>query len=63
LRPLTPDRSPRAGHADGKGPHRARQLPAVLNTLLLGCNQKSSRDPVMELTEAEMATALDTLMP
>lgn len=37
--------------------------PLSLNTLLLGCNQKSSRDPVMELTEAEIATALDTLLP
>ena len=37
--------------------------PLSLNTLLLGCNQKSTRDPVMELTEAEIATALDTLMP
>nr|WP_295785707.1 YceH family protein [Rhodoferax sp.] len=37
--------------------------PLSLNTLMLGCNQKSSRDPVMELTEAEIATALDTLMP
>lgn len=35
--------------------------PLSLNTLLLGCNQKSSRDPVMELTEADIATALDTL--
>ena len=37
--------------------------PLSLNTLMLGCNQKSSRDPVMELTEAEIATALDTLLP
>lgn len=37
--------------------------PLSSNTLMLGCNQKSSRDPVMELTEAEIATALDTLMP
>lgn len=35
--------------------------PLSLNTLMLGCNQKSSRDPVMELTEAEIATALDSL--
>ena len=35
--------------------------PLSLNTLMLGCNQKSSRDPVMELTEAQIATALDTL--
>ena len=33
--------------------------PLSLNTLMLGCNQKSSRDPVMDLTEAEIATALD----
>nr|WP_315490727.1 YceH family protein [uncultured Rhodoferax sp.] len=37
--------------------------PLSLNTLMLGCNQKSSRDPVMELTEAEIATALDNLLP
>ena len=36
--------------------------PLSLNTLMLGCNQKSSRDPLMNLTEAEIATALDTLM-
>lgn len=35
--------------------------PLSLNTLLLGCNQKSSRDPVMELSEADIATALDAL--
>ena len=37
--------------------------PLSLNTLLLGCNQKSSRDPVMELTEAEITTALRALAP
>jgi len=37
--------------------------PLSLNTLMLGCNQKSTRDPLMNLTEAEIATALDTLMP
>lgn len=37
--------------------------PLSLNTLMLGCNQKSSREPSMNLTEAEIATALDTLMP
>jgi uncharacterized protein YceH (UPF0502 family) len=36
--------------------------PLSLNTLMLGCNQRSSRDPLMNLTEAEIATALDTLM-
>jgi len=35
--------------------------PLSLNTLLQGCNQKTSRDPVMELTEADVALALDEL--
>lgn len=35
--------------------------PLTLNSLLLGCNQKSSREPLMELDEAQVATALDTL--
>lgn len=35
--------------------------PLTLNSLVSGCNQKSSRDPVMEVTEAEVATALDSL--
>src|SRR5450830_367102 len=35
--------------------------PLTLNTLLLGCNQKSSREPLMELSEADVAAALNTL--
>ncbi len=35
--------------------------PLTLNSLLSGCNQKSSRDPVMEASEAEVASALDSL--
>ena len=35
--------------------------PLTLNSLLLGCNQKSSREPLMELDEAQVATALDNL--
>jgi uncharacterized protein YceH (UPF0502 family) len=35
--------------------------PLSLNSLLLGCNQKSSREPTMELTEAQVAEALGTL--
>lgn len=37
--------------------------PLSLNSLMLGCNQKSSRDPVMELSEADVANALDNLLP
>ena len=36
--------------------------PLSLNALLSGCNQKSSRDPVMELTEADAQQALDDLL-
>ena len=35
--------------------------PLSLNALLLGCNQKSSRDPIMELMEADVATAVTSL--
>ncbi len=35
--------------------------PLSLNSLLLGCNQKTSREPLMELDEALVATALDNL--
>ena len=35
--------------------------PLTLNSLQTGCNQKSSRDPVMNLSEAEIADALDSL--
>jgi uncharacterized protein YceH (UPF0502 family) len=35
--------------------------PLTLNTLLLGCNQKTSRDPLMELDEQRVAEALDKL--
>ena len=35
--------------------------PLTLNAVLLGANQKQNRAPVLELTEAEVATALHTL--
>lgn len=35
--------------------------PLTLNALLTGCNQKTSRDPVMALDEATLASALDHL--
>ena len=35
--------------------------PLTLNTLVSGCNQKTSRSPVMEATEAEVQAALDGL--
>ena len=35
--------------------------PLTLNALVAGCNQKTSRSPVMEVTEAEVQAALDSL--
>jgi uncharacterized protein YceH (UPF0502 family) len=35
--------------------------PLTLNALVAACNQKSNREPVMELTEAEVQRALDRL--
>jgi uncharacterized protein len=35
--------------------------PLTLNSLVSGCNQKTSRSPVMEVTEAEVQGALDSL--
>ena len=35
--------------------------PLSLNSLVLGCNQKSSRDPIMNLSEAEVADAISGL--
>ena len=35
--------------------------PLSMNSLILGCNQKSSRDPLMNITEAQAAAALDNL--
>ena len=35
--------------------------PLTLNALVAGCNQKTSRDPVMEVTDGEAQQALDSL--
>lgn len=35
--------------------------PLTLNSLAAGCNQKSSRDPVMSVAESEIQSALDEL--
>ena len=35
--------------------------PLTLNALVSGCNQKTSRDPVLEATEAEVQAAVDHL--
>ncbi len=35
--------------------------PMSLNAIITGCNQKTSRDPVMEVTETEALNAIDSL--
>ena len=35
--------------------------PMTLNSLVSGCNQKTSRDPVMHLTDADVLSTLDAL--
>ncbi|MFT6269376.1 MAG: hypothetical protein ACJAVV_002201 [Alphaproteobacteria bacterium] len=37
------------------------QYPLSLNALTLGCNQKSSREPIMQLSESEVQNGLDEL--
>jgi uncharacterized protein YceH (UPF0502 family) len=62
---ITPTLSPAEARVLGTLMEKARTVPdsypLSLNSLLLGCNQKSSRDPLMELDEAQVATALDGL--
>ena len=38
------------------------QYPLTLNSLTLACNQKSNREPVMDLTEGQVQGALDSLI-
>lgn len=38
------------------------QYPLSLNSLTMACNQKSSRDPVLAMTEAETQACIDALM-
>lgn len=65
--PLTPHLSAIEARVLGTLMEKARTVPdsypLTLNSLLLGCNQKTSREPLMELDEAQVATALDTLKP
>ncbi len=63
--PAAPILSPVEARVLGTLMEKARTVPdsypLSLNSLLLGCNQKSSRDPLMELDEAQVASALDQL--
>src|SRR5690349_6598361 len=41
----------------------ADSYPLTLNALVTGCNQKSNRDPVLELDEVEVEEAVEALQP
>lgn len=63
--PITPVLSAIEARVLGTLMEKARTVPdsypLTLNTLVLGCNQKTSREPLMNLDEAQAATALDRL--
>lgn len=63
---MTPDDlSPAEGRVLGVLVEKQRSVPdtypLTLNALVAGCNQKTSREPVMSLSEREVQEALDSL--
>lgn len=61
MRALTPIEARVLGTLMEKARTVPDSYPLSLNALLLGCNQKTSRDPVMEITEAQAQAAIDML--
>ena len=60
-RPLTPNEARVLATLMEKARTVPDSYPMSLNGLLTGCNQKTSRDPVMQLSDAEAQEALDSL--
>lgn len=61
MRPLTPIEARVLGTLVEKARTVPDSYPLSLNTLVAGCNQKSSREPVMALAEAQVQEALHAL--
>lgn len=61
LPPLTPVEARILGVLVEKEKTVPDTYPLTLNSLAAGCNQKTSRDPVMNLAESEIQAALDEL--
>jgi len=61
LRPLSPLELRALGVLAEKQHTVPDSYPLSLNTLLLGCNQKTAREPLMNATEAELLASLDEL--
>lgn len=61
LRPLTPIEARVLGTLMEKARTVPDTYPLSLNLVVTGCNQKTSREPVMNVTEAQAQEALDDL--
>jgi len=61
LRPLTPIEARVLGTLMEKARTVPDTYPLSLNALVAGCNQKTSRDPLMNVSEAQAQEALDSL--
>ena len=61
LRPLTPIEARVLGTLMEKARTVPDSYPLTLNSLVAGCNQKTSREPLMNVTEAQTQEALDSL--
>ncbi|HZY17459.1 MAG TPA: YceH family protein [Ramlibacter sp.] len=61
MRPLSPIEARVLGTLMEKARTVPDSYPLSLNAVVAGCNQKSSRDPAMNLSEAEVQGALDEL--
>ncbi|MES2633207.1 MAG: YceH family protein [Pseudomonadota bacterium] len=61
LRPLTDIEARVLGTLMEKARTVPDSYPLTLNSLVAGCNQKSSRDPAMNVTDAQAQEALDSL--
>lgn len=61
LRPLTPIEARVLGTLMEKARTVPDSYPLTLHSVVSGCNQKSSRDPVMQVDEAQAQEALDAL--
>jgi uncharacterized protein len=61
MRPLTPVEARVPATLMEKARTVPDSYPLSLNALVAGCNQKSSRDPVMNVTETEAQEALESL--
>jgi len=58
---LTPDQARVIGVLLEKEITTPEQYPLSLNALTLGCNQKSSRDPIVQLSESDVQDVLNEL--